>query len=41
MCPVAQNGQPTAHPTWLLTQTVDRRRESVRAGVSIATVSIV
>ena len=41
MCPVAQNGHPTAHPTWLLTQTVERRRESARAGVSIATVSMV
>ena len=38
---VAQKGQPTAQPTWLLTQTVDRRRESARAGVSMATVSMV
>jgi hypothetical protein len=41
MWPVAQNGQPTAHPTWLLTHTVERRRESSRPGVSIATVSMV
>jgi len=41
MWPVAQNGHPTAQPTWLLTQTVDRRRESARAGVSMATVSMV
>ena len=41
MWPVAQKGQPTAQPTWLLTHTVERRRESARAGVSIATVSMV
>ncbi len=41
MRPVAQKGQPTAQPTWVLTQIVDRRRERGRAGVSIATVSTV
>ena len=29
---MAQKGQPTAHPTWLLTQTVDRRREVSACG---------